>query len=122
MMWKILTFLAGLWLTATPPAAAETPNFITLATRAGVEQRFALVEPEKPVADVILLAGGLGLIVTKKGELNGNFLVRSRDAFASHGLRLAIVDAPSDRRASGLSYFRASNEHATDIAAVVAWL
>ena len=122
MMWKILTFLAGLWLTATPPAAAETPNFITLATRAGVEQRFALVEPEKPVANVILLAGGLGLIVTKKGELNGNFLVRSRDAFASHGLRLAIVDAPSDRRSSGLSYFRASNEHATDIAAVVAWL
>jgi len=122
MMWKTLTFLTGLWLAVAPPAVAETPNFIALATRPGVEQRFALVEPPKPLANVILLAGGNGLIEPKPGKLNINFLVRSREAFAAHGLRLAIVDAPSDHRSQGLWHFRDSDGHATDIAAVIAWL
>ena len=50
-----------------------------------------------------------------------NFLVRSRTAFAAHGLIVAVVDAPSDRSGDSgmLRGFRCSAEHVADVDAVV---
>jgi hypothetical protein len=52
--------------------------------------------------------------------LRGNFLVRVAPDLVRQGLTVLIVDAPSDN-AGGISRpFRASAEHARDIAAVIA--
>ncbi|MHA1598382.1 MAG: alpha/beta hydrolase [Alphaproteobacteria bacterium] len=101
---------------------AET--FIKLKPRPGVSLGFLYSEVEKPVASVILLAGGIGkLKLDRDGNFkkpNNNFLVRTRDLFANNGFNVATVDAPSDRKSkAGLVDFRLTEEHATDLNAVV---
>lgn len=118
---------AGLIACAVGPAAAD--EIVTLETRPGVTQRFALLAPEKPSAAVILFSGGNGKVPLDKLSPTmfvnrGNFLVRTRYEFERHGLMVAVVDAPSDHQdaAGMLGRFRDSNEHATDVQAVVAYL
>lgn len=115
----LLAFCSLLW--AQPPRAVDLP------TRPGITQRFLLLDPEKPEAAVVLLAGGHGGLqlssegIPKWGE--GNFLVRTRQLFASKGLRVAVVDAPSDRQMPPyLGGFRQTPEHVSDLKAVMAWL
>ena len=100
MKLKIITMF---FLLVTSSLHAE--ERIKLETRAGVEQRFILIKPEKPVASVILFAGGKGAL--KLSSLFGsptinwgknNFLVRTRDIFAKHGFIVSVVDAPSDKK------------------------
>lgn len=90
-----------------------------IAARPGVTQRFILVKPAgDPVASVILFAGGHGrLALSDAGitELAGNFLVRNRARFAAEGFLVAVLDAPSDHP-GGLGAFRASEDHARDVA------
>lgn len=98
-----------------------------ISTRPGVTQRFVLIKPERPVAAVILFAGGHGgLQITADGKFGlgkENFLVRSRQLFAGQNLVVAVVDAPSDHQGSPyLSNFRQHPGHAADIKAVIAWL
>ena len=97
---------------------------IDIPTRPGVTQRFLLLSPPKPIAAVILFAGGDGgLQISSNGTpkfLAGNFLVRSRKMFAEKGLMVAVIDTPSDH--DNLAGFRQSQEHATDIQSVVAWI
>jgi pimeloyl-ACP methyl ester carboxylesterase len=107
--------------TAVPAWADDAPNYITLSTRPEVEERFVLVEPPNPVASAIMFTGAAGLVEPKPGKLGVNFLIRTRDVYAARGIRLAIVDAPSDHH-SGLWRFRNTDEHRTDIAALIAWL
>ncbi len=122
--------LAGLATAAANRAGAQE-QLVTLETRAGVTQKFILITPEKPVAAVILFAGGKGnLDLTGAADRpvlgwgKNNFLVRSRDDFAAHGFAVAVVDAPSDRkeRKGMRGGFRNSAEHVTDIDAVTAHL
>jgi pimeloyl-ACP methyl ester carboxylesterase len=112
-------------LSCVPVLATETA-VKDIATRPGVTLRVLLIRPEKPVASVILFAGGDGLIgISESGAFarGGNFLVRSRDLFASAGLMVAVLDAPSDRNPGpGLDHFRTSAEHAADVAQVIAQL
>jgi dienelactone hydrolase len=75
----------------------------------------------------VLFAGGHGgLQITSTGVFKWgekNFLVRSRQLFASNGLMAAVVDAPSDRQNPPyLGGFRQQPEHVADIKAVIAWL
>jgi len=124
--------LAGLAAAAANPARAGTrEQLVTLETRAGVTQKFILITPEKPVAAVILFAGGKGnlnLSGTADQPVLGwgrnNFLVRTRDDFAAHGFAVAVVDSPSDQKESrGMrGGFRNTAEHVTDIDAVTAHL
>ncbi len=102
---------------------AEAQQQVQLVTRPGVSQSFWVVEPsEPPVASVVLLVGGNGLVNRLPPVLQrGNFLSRSRDLFAAQGFLVAIPDVPSDQP-SGLTGFRGSADHATDLAAVIAWL
>ncbi len=108
-------------------SAAGADEIVTLKTREGVTQSFALLTSDKPVASVILFPGGNGktpLDKLKPGQFinKGNFLVRIRYELARHGLMVAIVDVPSDQQMGGMITFRHSDEHARDIAVVVDYL
>src|ERR1700682_3729318 len=100
---------------------------IDIATRSGVTQRFLLIPGADAKAAVVLFPGGDGgLQLNQAGQArrgNNNFLVRSARLFASQGLTVAVIDAPSDKMGPPyLSGFRQSSEHATDVKAVIAWL
>lgn len=102
-------------------------EIVTLPTRAGATQSYFLARaPENPQAVAVLFPGAVGLIhLRKEGNQlkfdTGNFLVRTRVEFIKRGVVAAIIDAPSDRQsASGMSdEFRFSEQHFTDISAVV---
>ena len=109
------------------PAGQHKAELVSLPTRAGVTQDFILVQPTAgaPKAAVILFAGGGGalrLASSGAATKNGNFLVRSRNLFADAGLLVAVPDTPSDHGSGYGKLFRSSDEHASDIAAVIAYL
>lgn len=109
------------------PFITHAQDGVTLKTRPDVEQKFILIKPEKPVASVILFAGGngvLGISGSSIYEKENNFLVRSRDYFVDNGFIVAIVDAPSDaQNKQGMKFgFRDSDEHINDIDHVIAYL
>jgi len=113
-------------LALTSSLALADGKLVKLNTRAGVTQSIYLIKPSSPVASVILVPGGTGVI--KLGpdgpENGGNFLVRSRDLFAERGMIVAVVDAPSDLldTENGLKRKRIKPEHALDLAAVADFL
>jgi predicted alpha/beta-hydrolase family hydrolase len=103
--------------------AGAADDVRTVPARPGVTQSFILVRPaERPVAAVVLFAGGNGALRLGSGRLalGGNFLVRNRARFAERGLLVAVVDAPSDH--ADLDGFRTSAAHADDVRAVLAAL
>jgi pimeloyl-ACP methyl ester carboxylesterase len=105
----------------------QADELIELDTRPDVTQKFILMKPEKPVASVILFAGGKGALdLQGANSMNWgarNFLVRTRDKFLDNGFMVAVVDAPSDRQEKPwmLFGFRDSNEHVTDIDHVISY-
>lgn len=117
----------GLLLAGAGALAQTTQKVVDVPTRPGVTQRFVYIAPPQPKASVILFAGGHGgLQIADDGAYGwgkGNFLVRTRQLFADAGLAVAVIDAPSDRKAPAfLNGFRQTREHAADVAAVIAWL
>lgn len=123
---KVLRILPLLLLAATSGVRAQTPQVVDVPSRPGVTQRILVITPEKPRAAVVLFAGGDGGIqiqpdgVIKRG---GNFLVRTRQLFAEQGLTTVVIDAPSDKQSHPfLSGHRQTDEHVTDVKAVIAWL
>jgi pimeloyl-ACP methyl ester carboxylesterase len=110
---------------------SNTADLVTLKTRPGIDQKFILIKPNKPVASVILFAGGhgalnlssfLGSPQFKWGKKN--FLVRIRTMFAKDGFLVAVVDAPSDQKSKTGMYggFRNSMYHVEDIDHVISYL
>lgn len=105
-------------------------SFVSIQSRPGVKQNFMLIEPEFSFACVILFAGGSGVLgISKKGDRilfkrDINFLVRSRNDFATHGLDVAVLDAPSDRNGDHgmMAGFRNSLDHVTDVQAIIDYL
>jgi hypothetical protein len=80
-----------------------------------------------PVAAVILLEGGDGIIglggTSEDPQIQSEgFLARNADAFATQGLLVALVGVPSDHPTGLDISYRISNEQSDDIAAVVAWI
>jgi pimeloyl-ACP methyl ester carboxylesterase len=123
---SIRTLVAcSLFLFAMPVGAELRESRQTVESRAGVIQPFFLVEPAgAPAASVILFTGGEGVLGFKGAgpfPRGGNFLVRNRQAFAAHGLLVAVIEVPSDH-AGGLGRFRLTEDHARDVAAVIAAL
>ncbi len=117
------------WLSlalAVTAAEAATATLQTVTTPRGVKQSFILIKPDKPVASVILFAGGHGALgLTGPAAMTwgaGNFLVRTREQFASQGLMVAVLDAPSDHTDRMTAEFRISAAHAADISAVATFL
>ncbi|HEX7928364.1 MAG TPA: alpha/beta hydrolase [bacterium] len=97
-------------------------RIVSTTNRVGVRQPFLLMQPQDPVASVILFAGGGGDIGLSRTGFRrpGNFLVRTRRFFAQNGFQVAVVDVPSDR--ATLDGFRTSLPHALDIKGVIAEL
>ena len=119
--------VCAMLLSAAGPACASGSSFASIRTPRGVKQAFLLVSPSaKPTASLILFAGGHGALGLKSASSMkwgaGNFLVRSRGLFAARGFAVAVIDAPSDRRAGMNAIFRMSDAHAKDIEAVAAHL
>lgn len=122
-MRRLLLLLA---LLALPALAAERVEEI--ASRPGMAIRTLVAEPEGPVRGaVLLLAGGDGhLGLTEGGEvtwLAGNQLVRSRARWLEAGWITAVPDAARDMPSGNRQmHYRATEAHAEDLAAVLAWL
>jgi len=126
-MRKLFLILNGfMFMTLTGMTAmAADGKYIELMPRTGVVLPIYVIRPDKPAAAVVLLPGGKGVI--KLGadgpEKGNNFLVRSRDLFAENNLLVAVVDAPIEAEVQGsLEGTRTTQEHATDISAVVSYL
>ena len=126
-LWLRVVMLALGSLSGTLPAFAQAPAAtVELETRPNVKVRMLVIRPTNPVAAVILLAGGDGVIdLSANGAIrrDGNFLVRSRGLFAERGLAVAVMDAPSDQIGErGLLGFRQTPEHVRDLGAAVAYM
>jgi pimeloyl-ACP methyl ester carboxylesterase len=126
-MKRLILLLQLALLAISSPLWAQTQRVVDIPTRPGVTQRMVVLGIEKAKASVVLFAGGHGgLQITSNGSFKWgekNFVVRSRQLFASHGLTVAVVDAPSDRQnPPHLGGFRQTPEHVADIKAVIAWL
>lgn len=93
-----------------------------LPTRPDVTIRFVYARAENPVASAVLFQGGPGNIgIFPNGSMRvENFLSGGAARFTQNGISVAIVDVPSDRRS--LDEFRHTQEHAQDVAAVIAFL
>jgi predicted alpha/beta-hydrolase family hydrolase len=125
---RIVLFLLTL-LTSFPLFAEQ---LIEVESPRGATQKFLLNQPENPKAAIILFAGGKGALNLSKGLFGGasigwgkkNFLVRTRQDFAKHGLMVATVDAPSSHQSKRgmLGGFRSSWAHVQDVDAVIAKL
>jgi dienelactone hydrolase len=128
-MKRALVLPAVLLLLAPAPeqAQAKDARLVSVTTPRGAKQAFILIKPDgKPVASVVLFAGGHGALGLRSASSMkwgaGNFLVRTRDMFAAKGLMVAVIDAPSDQQNGMRGTFRMGNAHAGDIGAVVAYL
>lgn len=126
MRWLVIFAFVVLFI--IPPAGtarSQEASLVSVQTARGAKQAFILIKPQKPVASVILFAGGHGALRLKSATSMGwgsqNFLVRTRDMFAARGFMVAVVDTPSDHQsARGMNAeFRMSGGHAGDIGAVV---
>ncbi len=95
---------------------------VVVSKREGAEQVFLFMKVKRPVASVILFAGGGGTLNIENGVIgrDSNFLVRSRFRFAHEGFNVAVVDSPSDYR--NLRGARDTFFHALDIKGVIAYL
>jgi pimeloyl-ACP methyl ester carboxylesterase len=125
----ILPLLAALLVLAPFGEAVEAKEakLVSLTTPRGAKQAFILIKPNgKPVASVMLFAGGHGALGLRSASAMrwgaGNFLVRTRDMFAAKGLMVAVIDAPSDQQSGMTGTFRMGQGHAGDIGAVAAYL
>lgn len=114
---RLLLALA-LW----PLAGLAQPEVKEIPTRPGVTVRFLYARAENPVASAVLLQGGSGAIgIFPNGSTNSTgFLATGAARFARNGISVAVPDAPSDRR--NLHDFRATPQHAEDIAALIDFL
>jgi pimeloyl-ACP methyl ester carboxylesterase len=125
----VLPLLAALLVLAPCGEAVEAKEarLVSVTTPRGVKQAFILIKPDsKPVASVVLFAGGHGALGLRSATTmkwgTGNFLVRTRDLFAAKDLMVAVIDAPSDKQSGMNGIFRMGNGHAGDIGAVAAYL
>jgi hypothetical protein len=113
------------------PAGAQQASawqVITVPIRPGATMSYlGMAGSKKPVAAVVLLAGGRGVLGLGQGgsigtDLRLNFLVRSRELFARHGFYVAVLDAPSDREEGMNGVYRLALPHARELGQVIAHL
>jgi hypothetical protein len=125
-----LLFMTGCATTpSSKPDESLSSELIKLKTRLGVTQKFLLIKSKNPIATVVLLEGGPGILKLSSFmgkpliERSKGFLARSRKEFVKHGFMVALLDAPSDRASEGMTpTFRIGNEYAQDMKAVVSYL
>jgi pimeloyl-ACP methyl ester carboxylesterase len=126
-LFKILSVITTMYLCISVASAIE--ESLEKTSSRGADQKFLLNKPDgKPIASVILFAGGYGGLSLSSflgsptiGQRETNFLVRTRKQFAEHGFLVATVDAPKDSPKMNPRW-RMGDKHAVDISAVIAFL
>ena len=93
----------GLFALASPAApAATTTTVVDVPTPRGVTQRFLYVRPDLPVATIVEMAGGSGILnIQDDGSMAAGVeqcgpIIRNRQALADRGFAVASVDQTSD--------------------------
>jgi pimeloyl-ACP methyl ester carboxylesterase len=120
-MTRLLLVAAGILATV-----AHGQEIVSLQARPGVTQSYLLVNtPQPPQAVAVLFPGGGGNIRLRAegGQIRfgpNNFLVRARTEFVARGAVAAVMDAPSDQQNGMPDVFRMSEQHYTDVSAIVA--
>ena len=111
-----ITRVVAFWWLASTVALADaiTVTVVDVPTR-GVTVRVAYVKPDAPVANFIGYIGGNGVAGIGLGFLGDPLSF----AYASRGIAVAYVDAPSDHPGGLNKQFRQSPEHAADALAVI---
>ncbi len=118
---RCVLFCIGLLVLSLPALSDE---LIVIPTRDGVTSSYWWMPRDNARANLILLSGGSGGIGYRNGTpQSGNFLIRSREHFATGNpkaaFNVALLGNASDLRQLDPTS-RASAEHVADIAAVVA--
>ncbi|MDR3524854.1 MAG: hypothetical protein P4L66_12220 [Acetobacteraceae bacterium] len=109
---RLLSVVLLLLTACAVPAKAEQ---VDLSPRPGVNEPVTVLSAPGAVRNVVLFTGSAG---GYRGMSN-NFVIRIAGQLQAAGFNVAMPDLPSDN-ASGMSNaFRASAEHATDIAAII---
>jgi len=122
----VLSLISGLIL-AAGTAPAQEQAVVEIPSR-GQTIRALLIKPANPVASVVLLAGGHGVLALsgdgKIGWGAGNQLVRTRAAYAQAGFATIVPDAASDMGtpAKPKNGYRSSAPHGQDVGAVIAYM
>lgn len=110
---------AGLVACLAATSAMAQDGLVVLSSRGGVGISYWWMPRDGAVATVLLFAGGHGGIGLKDGvPQSGNFLIRTRDAFARAGFNVALVGNPDDARQMTPA-FRRSGEHQADVLAIL---
>src|SRR5438067_5418338 len=96
-----LALMLLLLLASISAFGATTTTVVDIPTR-GVTVRILYVRPDNPVANLVVLSGGDGVLgVLDDGSMTTFVascgpVVRNRQAFVDHGFALALVDETSD--------------------------
>ena len=101
------------WLLLIGSAAAQ--ERVDVQSRPGVTQSVFITAVANPNASVLLFPGGGGVYAQSRN----NFLLRIAPQFTAAGMMVAVFDTPSDHPNGMGPSFRASTQHAADIAAIV---
>ena len=112
-------------------SAAPYEEIVHVAVRSGVDEPVLLSmasAQQKPKRIVMLFPGDDGVMqIQQKGggawfRLLGNYLIRSRAKFVDEQDIAVSVDMPSDQYCCANDSFRLSDQHATDVGAIIAAL
>lgn len=116
----VLFFLCMLWSQLLQ--AANQISIHEVATRPGVTVRLLLIEPERPVATLLLFPGGNGRVSFQPDGTTGyrGFPVRKPELFAQLGFMTAVINVASD--APVTHFHRDGAAHQEDIRHVMAFL
>jgi hypothetical protein len=80
-------------------AVAATTTVVDIPARSGGTQRFLYTRPDQPIATLVHVPGGTGVLAIRDdGTVPGGEcepVIRNRDAWTSAGLAIASVDATS---------------------------
>lgn len=127
----LAVFLLSSCGTAPPTqsgAVAVPGDLVEIDTRPGVSVKCLIVAPARPLAAVLFLKGGKGLFGLRSGGDNttaeqGQVII---DGLARHmtsqGIVVGAVDAPSDKP-NGFDFtFRTSEDHTSDLEAVIGYV
>jgi len=115
MRYLLVRLILSCLLAGSSVLAWSDDQLITVPTRSGVSVSYWWMPRDGAMATVVLFSGGAGGIGYKNGTpQSGNFLIRSRDAFAQAGMNVALMGNPDDFKKL-TPQFRRSAEHVDDV-------
>ena len=108
--------------------SAATTTVMDVATQ-GSTIRVAHYRPDSPVANLIMIVGGVGVLNLQTDGLGTdpffavNVLSRDRDRFVAAGYSVFLVDVRRDKLPAGIPLdYRSTPEHMAELHAVLQWV